>query len=130
MRKASAPFADFRGAAGRLGRACRSFRGGRTFRGFRLGLAFEIRFGRFLFLTFLGFAQDHRLDVEVFVLIQHGRGDRAGLGRVFQVFRFLRADGFFRQGRRRLPSDACPTEESDPSGAECVGASGRAFSGG
>jgi len=100
MRKASTAFANFRGAAARFGRGC--FGSSGTFRsGFNLSIrfAFEIRFGRFLgFLDVFirsGFAQDHRLNIEVFVLVEHGRGYGAGLGGVFQVFRFLRADGFF-----------------------------------
>ena len=75
--------------------------------GLASGIAFHFGFG-FRFARFLcrsSTIASPRIMAwisQVLVLIEHGRGDRAGLGRVFQVFRFLRADDFFRQGRRCL----------------------------
>ena len=142
MRKASAPFADFRGAAGRLGSRLsprRLLRRLQLLRGFRLGFAFEIRFGR---PSSAASSSLHRRRLRPGSspgcrgLRPHpsmGAVIGPDCGRVFQVGGFLRADGFFRQGRRRCemcPSDFASDEASDPSGAECAGASGRAFSGG
>ena len=81
MRKAPAPFPDFRGSAGRLSdSSCvpGALRGSRRF--FIVGFKFSFNFGfPFSFRLRLRFTQDHRLNIAVFILIEHRRGDRTGL---------------------------------------------------
>jgi hypothetical protein len=98
MRKTAAPFANFScpgrwlGSAG-FGAFCyltcwRSF-----FRGERVAILGGLFFGHRL-------AQDHSLDVEIFILIQQRRGDRTRLSGVFGVSSFgrnRRLSGMYRR---------------------------------
>ena len=83
-----------------------------------------------------GFAQDHRLNIAILVLIEHRRGERAGLGRVFRSSASCALLDFFGHVRhgggcsRGSSGATAGTTRRDPSGAGCAGASGSAFSGG